>query len=45
MKCRYLPESLSIARMYRLFLEKYEPEVNEEDGEKPRVKEWLYRKV
>ena len=45
MKRRYLPESLSIARMYRLFLEKYEPEINEEDGEKPRVKEWLYRKV
>jgi hypothetical protein len=44
MKRRYLPESLSIARMYRLFLEKYEPEV-EEDGEKPRVKEWLYRKI
>ena len=30
--------------MYRLFLEKYEPEVNE-DGEKPCVKEWLYRKI
>ena len=44
MKRRYLPESLSIARMYRLFLEKYEPEI-EEDGEKPRVKEWLYRKI
>ena len=45
LKRRYLPENLSIARMYRLFLEKYEPEVNEEDGEKPHVKEWLYRKI
>ena len=31
--------------MYLLFLQKYEPEVNEEDGEKPRVKEWLYCKM
>ena len=45
LKRRYLPESLSISRMYRLFLEQYEPEVNEEDGKKPCVKEWLYRKV
>ena len=45
LKHRYLPESVSIARMYCLFLEKYEPEVNEEDGEKPCVKEWLYRNI
>ena len=31
--------------MHRLFLEKYEPEVNQEDGTQPRVKEWLYRKI
>lgn len=29
-KRKYLPENLSIARMYCLFLEKYEPEVNME---------------
>ena len=39
---KYLPETLSIARMYRMFLEKYEPE---QEHEKPRVKEWLYRKI
>ena len=42
-KRRYLPETLSIARMHRLYLEKYEPELDE--GEKPHVKEWLYRKI
>ena len=40
---KYLPEGLSIARMYRLYLEKYEPDIC--DGEKPQVKEWLYRKI
>ena len=29
--------------MHRLYLEKYEPELGE--GEKPQVKEWLYRKI
>ena len=29
--------------MYRLYLEKYEPEL--EEGQKPQVKEWLYRKI
>jgi len=42
-KRRYLPETLSIARMHRLYLEKYEPELDK--GEKPYVKEWLYRKI
>ena len=42
-KRRYLPENLSIARMYRLYLEKYEPKLDE--SEKPQVKEWLYRKI
>lgn len=43
LKRRYLPENLSIARMYRLYLEKYEPEVSGETL--PCVKEWLYRKI
>ena len=30
--------------MYLLYLEKYEPQVNE-SGVKPEVKEWLYRKI
>ena len=30
--------------MYRLFLEKYEPAVAE-NGDSPKVKEWLYRKI
>lgn len=38
---KYLPDGLSIARMYRFYLEKYEPE---NEGS-PRVKEWLYRKI
>ena len=29
--------------MYRLYLEKYEPELAEDD--KSQVKEWLYRKI
>jgi len=29
--------------MHRLYLEKYEPELDE--GKKPHVKEWLYRKI
>ena len=41
-RCKYLPKTLSIARMYRMFLEKYEPE---QEHKKPRVKEWLYRKI
>ena len=41
---KYLPEGLSIARMYRLYLEKYEPTVTE-TGDPPHVKEWLYRKI
>ena len=41
--CKYLPNGLSIARMYRLYLEKHEPDI--QDGEKPKVKEWLYRKI
>ena len=39
-KRAYLSENLSISRMYRLYLDKYEPEVK---GSK--VKEWLYRKI
>ena len=42
-KRKYLPENLSIARMHRLYLEKYEPDLAE--SEKPQVKEWLYRKI
>ena len=34
-KRKYLPETLSIARMHRLYSEKYEPELAE--GEKPQV--------
>ena len=37
----YLPEGLSIAEMHRLYLAQYEPQA----GDKPAVKEWLYRKV
>ena len=37
----YLPENLSIARMYRLYIQKYEPDASET----PQVKEWLYRKI
>ena len=40
---KYLPDGLSIARMYQLYLEKHEPDI--QDGEKPKVKEWLYRKI
>ena len=40
---KYLPEGLSIARMYRLYIEKYETDL--EGGQKPTVKEWLYRKI
>ena len=40
---KYLPANLSIARMHRLYLEQYEP--NLDKGEKPLVKEWLYRKI
>jgi len=40
---KYLPEGLSIARMHRLYLEKHEPDL--QDGEKPKVKEWLYQKI
>ena len=29
--------------MYRLYLEKYEPELVK--GQTPRAKEWLYRKI
>ena len=29
--------------MYRLYLEKYEPELVQ--GQTPRAKEWLYRKI
>ena len=42
-KRKYLPEGLSIARMYRQYLEKYEPSLS--NGEKPQVKEYLYRKI
>lgn len=44
-KRKYLPENLSIARMYCLYLQQYEPEVNKDAGDKPQVKEWLYRKI
>lgn len=37
----YLPENLSIAEMYRLYLAKYEPQA----GDNPVVKDWLYRKI
>ena len=37
----YLPEGLSIAEMHRLYLTKHKPEA----GDKPVVKEWLYRKI
>ena len=40
-KRKYLADGLSIARMYRLYLEKYEPNI---EG-RPQVKEWLYRKI
>ena len=40
-KRAYLSENLSISRMYRLYLDKYEPEVKD-SGAKPQVKEWLY---
>jgi len=40
---KYLPEGLSIACMHRFYLEKHEPDL--QDGEKPKVKEWLYRKI
>ena len=39
-KREYLPENLSISRMYALYLQKYEPDVNEH-----QVKEWIYRKI
>ena len=42
-KRKYLSEGLSIARMYRQYLEKYEPNVS--NGEQPQVKEYLYRKI
>ena len=43
-KRRYLSENLSISRMYLLYLEKHEPQVKD-SGDKPQVKEWLYRKI
>ena len=43
-KRKYLSENLSIARMYDLYLKRYEPEVSE-TAAKPQVKEWLYRKI
>ena len=43
-KREYLNDGLSIARMYQLYLEKYEPQVQEVQA-KPEVKEWLYRKI
>ena len=42
-KRKYLSEGLSIARMYRQYLEKYEPNVS--NGEQHQVKEYLYRKI
>ena len=39
-KREYLPEGLSIAQMYRLYVAKHEPQ-----ADKPIVKEWLYRKI
>ena len=43
-KRKYLSENLSISRMHLLYLEKYELQVKEA-GDKPQVKEWLYRKI
>ena len=43
-KREYLNDGLSIARMYQLYLEKYEPQVQEVQA-KPEVEEWLYRKI
>ena len=43
-KREYLNEGLSISRMHKLYVEKYEPHVKE-TGAKPEVKEWLYRKI
>ena len=43
-KSEYLNDGLSIARMYQLYLQKYEPQVQEVQA-KPEVKEWLYRKI
>ena len=43
-KRAYLAENLSISRMYRLYLDKHEPQIKE-SGAKPQVKEWLYRKI
>ena len=42
-KRKYLPEGLSIARMYRQYLKKYESGL--QSGENPQVKEYLYRKI
>ena len=43
-KRAYLDEGLSISRMYLMYLEKYEPQI-EGTETKPEVKEWLYRKI
>ena len=43
-KRRYLSQNQSISRMYLLYLEKHEPQVKD-SGDKPQVKEWLYRKI
>ena len=40
---KYLNEGLSIARMHRLYLQKYEPDRQEKQP--PQLKEWLYRKI
>lgn len=40
---KYLPDGLSIARVHRLYVEKYEPGLDEE--EQPQVKEWLYHEI
>lgn len=40
-KREYLDEGLSISCMYRLYLDKYEPEA----GRDPQAKEWLYRNI
>ena len=42
---KYSPEGLSIAQMYRQYVEKYEYDPGNSNGKQPQVKEYLYRKI
>ena len=42
---KYLPEGLSIAQKYQQYVEKYEYDPGNSNGEQPQVKEYLYRKI